>query len=252
MGWLIRHIHNRDLAIENLTRAYVRRCFVLSAPTDILASLRVAVSVGGILLPPGSMLDAMTADKARRGKSAPGDYAVDVPLGRRGCRVADLRGAGEDAAPDPAAVFLRAKITTLCRTMTLGRPKLQHVEFLSSAVHLNGRPYKEGDYFQYLHSVPRTRWRDAQDPTYVGVGRISQMSWVETATNEEGCVFFSFHPVKVLRHEGNMVVLHRAESVLPDNVMDCIHVDSVVFKLRVIQSDDDPEVSFGIRMWEAR
>lgn len=254
MGYLIRHIHNRDLAIENLVRAYVRRSFVLSAPSHVLQELRRAAEMGGVQLPAGTLLTQPGGATGRRARSAPGEYAVDVPIEARGNRTFDLRvPTGEDdRIDDPASAFLRGKIMGICREMSLGSPNLEQVTMLSSAIHLNGRPYREDDYFEYVKTVPRTQWSRTQDIQYVGVGRVSQMCLVETTRGEDECVFISFHPVRVLSKEGNLLLLQRPDRVQPDNVMDCIHVDRVVFKLRVVQDPDNPATSFGIRMWEAR
>ena len=56
MGYLIRHIHNRDLAAENIMTAYTRLRFVLHNYPTSAASLSSRLGLCGLQLPERSML----------------------------------------------------------------------------------------------------------------------------------------------------------------------------------------------------
>jgi len=56
MGWLIRFIHNRDLAAEGIMTAYVRHRVVLSVLPGTLESLGIRLKEAGLSLPVRSIL----------------------------------------------------------------------------------------------------------------------------------------------------------------------------------------------------
>lgn len=56
MGYLIRFIHNRDLAAENIVTASIRTKFLLQAPSEALNGLRQRLENANIRLHPNSML----------------------------------------------------------------------------------------------------------------------------------------------------------------------------------------------------
>ena len=133
MGWLIRFIHNRDLAVENIAKAYVRRCFMLSAPTPTLRALRTAVAIGGVNLSYGTIVGGVSSS-APRGRSAPGEYAVDYVATARTSRVVDL--LAPDAPAGSPQATLRPLMRGLARRHDLGEPHLCSVLHMQSAVRL--------------------------------------------------------------------------------------------------------------------
>ena len=56
MGYLIRFIHNRDLAVENICTAYVRTRLLLTTHPDVLASIRSRFEERGYQLPNPSII----------------------------------------------------------------------------------------------------------------------------------------------------------------------------------------------------
>jgi hypothetical protein len=60
MGWLIRFVHNRDLAVENIMTAYVRLRFVLSSPPGTLNVLSDKLMTGGVRVPAMSVLQRVS------------------------------------------------------------------------------------------------------------------------------------------------------------------------------------------------
>ena len=249
MGWLIRFIHNRDLAVENIAKAYVRRCFMLSAPTPTLRALRTAVAIGGVNLSYGTIVGGVSSS-APRGRSAPGEYAVDYVATARTSRVVDL--LAPDAPAGSPQATLRPLMRGLARRHDLGEPHLGGVLHMQSAVRINGRPYRAGDYFEYLRPVPRNQHSSSMDDEYKGVGRVVALFLMPTSTQPEGCVVISFGPVHVRSREGNLILLENPS--LSAEGIQCVHVDSIIFKLRVVPSDDVAltGLHFAMRMWEAR
>ena len=245
MGWLIRFIHNRDMAVENIVKAYVRRCFMLSVPTETLEELRRAVDNGGVRLGTGSLLNSNT--RVAQFPSAPGEYAVDVHMDCRTNKRLDLTTPGLHTGYLPDE--LRRLLPAMTRKHALGVPKLDNVIQLGTAVHLNGRPYKNGDFFEYIRGVPRRQWARAMDDAYKGVGRILALFVLNTSTSPDGFVVACFCPVSVRSREGNLTLLDDPFGFRVDG-LECLHVDSITYKLRVVPGESGQ--FFALRMWEAR
>ena len=77
MGWLVRFVHNRDLAVENIATAYARQIVVLSAPVPGIPDVLQRLNTLKLQLPVKSILSL--ADKVEEAKHAlPGAYEVDI------------------------------------------------------------------------------------------------------------------------------------------------------------------------------
>ena len=123
---------------------------------------------------------------------------------------------------------------------------------MESAVHLNGRTYRAGDYFEYLLSVPRNQHARARHDDFKGVGRALALFLVPTSTHPEGNVMVPFTSVGVRSREGNLILLDNPSAGSGD--LQCVHVDSIICKLRVVPADDVGTTGLysGMGMWEAR
>lgn len=88
MGHFIRHIHNRDLAAENIATAYLRLRVLLSCPPGAISELQMRQVDAGIHMPPrqNSLLRLATQHVHFRGSVA-GEYGVSVKLNRRSGRL---------------------------------------------------------------------------------------------------------------------------------------------------------------------
>ena len=84
MGYLIRHINNRDLAAENIMTAYVRLRYLLWRAPASIGPLRERLAAVRFALPPESMVMAATNYTAA---DVAGEFALRVKLSRRNSRL---------------------------------------------------------------------------------------------------------------------------------------------------------------------
>jgi len=96
MGHLIRHVHNRDLAVENIHTAYVRMRGLLASPAGVLHTIMDHIRHDnelGLVLPKRSIIglhrDAQLQSKISRAK---GSYGISIRSTRRGSKLLDLDG----------------------------------------------------------------------------------------------------------------------------------------------------------------
>jgi hypothetical protein len=137
MGVLIRHIHNRDLAAENIMTAYVRMRMMMSCSPGSIGVMLGRLDAAGITLASDrrSML-VLAHDMVRARGSVAGDYGVHVKNSRRNSKT---------TTNQPAVV--RA-------LLRLGRNLVPVFRFddgdegkyvrLTAGVALNGRAYGQG------------------------------------------------------------------------------------------------------------
>jgi hypothetical protein len=57
MGYFVRFIHNRDLAVENIMKALVRKAVVLNSPPSYVKRLLRRLEKRGFALPKHSILN---------------------------------------------------------------------------------------------------------------------------------------------------------------------------------------------------
>jgi hypothetical protein len=86
MGHLIRFIHNRDLAVENICTAYIRTRLLLSTHPDVIASIKSRFEEQGYKLPSPSIL-FMPEQTAFQ---LPGYFGVNLLPSRRNSRIIDM------------------------------------------------------------------------------------------------------------------------------------------------------------------
>ena len=84
MGYFIRHIHNRDLAAENIATAYLRLRVLLSCAPSSIAELQRRVIDAGLGMPPhqNSLLRVASQHVQIRGDVV-GEFGVSLKLHRR-------------------------------------------------------------------------------------------------------------------------------------------------------------------------
>lgn len=273
MGSLVNHIHNRDLASENIVAAFCRKSFVLSAPPETLTTLHARLDAAGIRLPLRSLLQATDAVVATKGALS-GEFAVVVLRNKRQEMVLDLTSTPESS--------LTRSIQGLAQQLQLGTPVLERVVSLlggGARVRINGRAYRQGDFIEYARQVPRTQPQNAAAAASRGVASIRGFVLVPFARGGRGG-----HP----RTEANVLclqvvafqttqdvtgvsgsstgasvaiggshfsrtgvhVVHLGDdSALSEKL---IHVDSVVYKLHRVPHFSDNDKFIAMRIWEAR
>ena len=86
MGHLIRFIHNRDLAVENICTAYIRTRLLLSTHPDVIASIKSRFEEQGYKLPSPSIIfmPEQTAFQLS------GYFGMNLLPSRRNSRIIDM------------------------------------------------------------------------------------------------------------------------------------------------------------------
>lgn len=85
VGWLIRFIHNRNLATENIVTACSRSAALGQVPAQVIASLVKRVEVSGANFPDRSLLNAASKVVESKGPGA-GMFCIAVKRTRRNSR----------------------------------------------------------------------------------------------------------------------------------------------------------------------
>jgi len=107
MGWLIRFVHNRDLAVENIATAYARQIVVLSAPVPGIPEFLRRLHTLKLQLPVKSILSL--SEEVEEAKHAlPGAYEVDIRETTRNVKL--LRAAALPEGFQQAATRLFARL----------------------------------------------------------------------------------------------------------------------------------------------
>lgn len=248
MGRLVRFIHNRDLATENISRAWVRHALLLSAPAADVKSLHAAMAAGGLSLVSTSLLRSAN-EVLESANGSPGEFDIRFKRSPRDNPVLD---------PAPA---MAASLQDSFAKCDLGVPSMQGIVSLASSLYINGRPYARGDYVEYVLQIPRRQAaRDIQlvtEKKFYKVARIADVLLVPTSreTPHGGEIFLGVVEMKVeqtiygIRRIG--VPPNLDEPNVTANLL-YIHVDSVLFKLKVVPDVGHAPHFVAIRIWEAR
>lgn len=252
MGWLIRFIHNRDLAAENIVTAYTRQRFVLSAPQEALQSLHTKMEQAGLTLPARSLLNSTKKVLLQKGALA-GEFAVDVSRNSRKECMVNLTGS--DYPPEIANMC-----KALFRTLGVGQPNLQSVTKLGDTIRINSRAYRLGDYVEFALQVQRTQSGRASTAETRGVGMIKTFYFVHSGnanTHTDPHLLVNIVKLPAVINTGTgMHKLSLAGSTSNPQLL--LHVDSITFKLHRVPrplnpDEDDDGLGFCyIRIWEAR
>ena len=142
MGWLIRFIHNRHHACENIVQAYSRHMILMQSHGGLSRDALDELCVAGMDLPANSML---SPTKLRHG--TPGSYHVNIKPSRR--------NSSEDSALSQVLLQI---VRDLCRRYGLGTPSPLGL-ILTFGVTLNGRDVRRDDFCLYVPVLVRRNVR---------------------------------------------------------------------------------------------
>jgi len=248
MGWLIRFIHNRDLAVENIVTAYVRQRLVLTAPVEALSTLDERLDHIGVKLPVRSLLLSVNRILDLKGAMS-GDFAVEVRRNKRKEISGNFRKFPGDSS------VCAAQIQTLAMKLKLSTPRWNLAVVHEGAfIRLNGRPYRRGDYVEYVNPIPRFRSSNAGADSWRAVGKLLQFYLVPCRNNE----LVTFVSVDTLiARISTATGMHDVDRGAPEDQdqppSTLLHVDSIAYKLHRVPHPSKPEESFCcLRIWEAR
>lgn len=248
MGWLIRFIHNRDLAAENIITAYTRQCVLLSFPPHFLAELHCKLEETDVKLPARSLLKMIADYHLHIDGVRPGSYNQRIKPSRRNSKKA------------PVPEEIKQQIKRLCATRSLGTPAFssaveQGVSRMTSGVYLNGRMYSRGDDVELSTHVPRQQPNLAGEPTTMRMARIDHFYVVPCGHEGARVVFVAV----ILFESGGPMVrsLHvriraHVAAALTQQALTVVHVDSIQRKLHFVPHHNCDELEYGIPVWQAK
>lgn len=239
MGWLIRFIHNRHHACENIVQAYSRHMILMQSHGGLSRDDLDELCVAGMDLPANSML---SPTKVRHG--TPGSYHVNVKPSRR--------NSTEDSELSPVLLQI---VRDLCRRYGLGTPSPLGL-ILTFGVTLNGRDVRRDDFCLYVPVLVRRNVRDSHPDvaSQVLCGRVCE--WYQTicddGDNKVAHLFVVIQPLRIHSTHRSLLVLQKSEIEAPVETVTMIHVDNITFKLASVPHFSDSGLLMLIRMWETR
>ena len=239
IGWLMRFIKNRDMAVENIVTAMSKNSAVCQLPPGIVGSIRSRIAAAGIRLPPGSMLKHATEVFTERG-SLPGSYTVSVKKTRFTCRRRNV---------PRTTLELKKAATDWCLNLRIGR---KHIDFttvkeLLGGVTINGRPYKQQSHCEIAMPVPRSHPELAGDRSTFKVATIHKFYTLQIRDEEVVFVELSTH-----KEKGSFKDI-RIVRRLPKTRRRTLSVDNIRHRLKFAPHWDDEITNrvCAIRMWTA-
>ena len=240
MGWLVNHINNRDLAVENIVTALVRQNFLLTAHHEDLTGLHEKLSKLNIKLPTRSLL-IMPEEILHYKDGLGGEYKV-IPT----------RNARRESKINLTSGVLSSELLTevrkIIRHYNLRGLDLENAVCLGGCVRINNRPFNVGDYLEYVQPIPLDSSTSSHLPSYRHIGKIKSM----VLLGDVVLVFIEKIPISNY-HDGMHVSLDQVNT-FGGPTTTVIHVDSITFKLHRAPYPfiQDPPRFCYLRIWEVR
>ena len=188
IGWLMRFVKNRDMAVENIVMAMAKNASICQLPPAIVQSLRQRVSEAGVRLPAGSMLRQATDIITDRG-SIPGSHGVSVHATHFNCRRRRVHRPSAE---------LKAAALRYCTSLKIAKRHmhLTTLKELTSGVRINGRSYKLGSQCQIVMPVTRSRPDLAGGPGTLKVATVHKFYTLQILDEDVVFVELSTHKEK--------------------------------------------------------
>ena len=278
MGVIIRYIHNRDLAAENIMTAIVRQRLVLDLAPGAVCGLLERLQNLGVPLPYRSSL-SLAGEVARLRGSVPGAYALELRESRRNSR--------KFFFDEDVCALVRGKVRDVLELLKYP-PAYKPVQpspgergegcvAMIAGVILNGRRYAQGSHCEYLPWVPVSYRNRARGILADGPG-----GWEGSSTSRKICtvhMFYTFNMQGPGPKRATFVaitdrpVLSRARSLsviswagerdlkpgfdfeMTDG-HELIHIDSITWKVKLAPHFNSDLATAGqacaIPIWESR
>ena len=245
MGWLVRFIHNRDLAVENIKTAYIRQRLVLSAPAQERDALLEKIATGSIRLAPGSLLYVATKWSA---SASAGSFQLRLPKNPRSART---------LIESDLASEVKRGIEALCSSSPVLRaPRLADgAGYMERGVMINGRRYAKGCFVEVVHPIPRARrGENANDPRFFSVVVIDGFYRVSCGRGVDACdeLFVAVRSVEIVSKYRSLYIRKRPAEGEPQPALKIIHVDSIVRRIHFVPHFSDESLQCGIGVWDAQ
>ena len=264
MGYIIRFIHNRDLAAENIMTAYCRLRLVLDSPPRAVTNLMDKLKSQTHVLPYNSML-SIANEIARIRTGQPGVYSYYINATRRNSRSLAYKDVQTEQKSITACV--KTLLSSLNYAATYA-PANTPCEVLISGVRINGRLFRQGDHCEYLVKVARR-------PNLAGVGgslgsstshligTVGMFYRFNMVGGDTPATFVSIKPRTVVGKDRSMYIV---DTVSDDTAVSgfkyahmaghmFIHIDSITAKVKLVPHYDEvkrAQFMCAIRMWCVR
>lgn len=238
MGWLIRFIKNRDMAVENMVSCLARQSALQQLPPGVVSSIRDRLHDAGINLPSGSILKQAASLLTDRG-SLPGSYNVSVTHTRCSSRRVPKPPPLLTAAVRQLCIDLGVRFRTYDSSLT---------KAMTGGVRLNGRLYNSGSHVELTSSTHRSHPEMADDASSRKVATIHKFYSVHIDEEEFLFVEVSTHK-RVSMHKTVRVVKKR-----PKSKRRIFSVDSIQSKQKLVPHWDEniSDMVCSVHMWDAK
>ncbi len=265
MGYIIRFIHNRDLAAENIMTAYCRLRLVLDSPPHSVSNIMDKLSGLEASLPYDSML-SISRETAKIRAGLPGEYSYSVQATRRCC----VRRAYTVVPTEYKCITVCVKklLVHLKYPVTYAPKRDMLCELFISGIRINGRLFKQGDHFEYLPkvvprgNVPGVGGLLGSSTSHL-IGTVGLFYRFVMDGGPSPAVFVSVTPRLIKEKERSMYII---EGVMDDSLMSrfdhvhteqhtFIHIDSITAKVKLVPHYDlAKRAAFmcAIPMWYVR
>lgn len=183
MGWLIRFVKNRDLAVENMMVCLAKQSALSQVPPGAAESIRDRMQQSKIVLPSTSILKQASTVLSDRGSIA-GGYGVSVRHTRYNSR--SVR------RPTP---MLTAAVRQLCSDLQVrfSRADMNSIQEMTAGITINGRTYKADSKCEICSRIPRYQPERADDASMRKVSTIHKFYTLQIGEEEFVLVEVSNH-----------------------------------------------------------
>jgi hypothetical protein len=240
MGWIIRFIHNRDKATQNIVYQCSRAAMLGMIPSDVLEGLCSRFQATGTKIHERSVLMAPRAVMSAKKTADAGMFMVSIQPSRRNTKT-------NVTAKKRLRNQIRLHLEQTGRpTPARGTPVT--VSVMTSGIWLNGRQWKEKMCATYTNAISRQR------PDMASVGSIISYSvgsiisfHVYVGPDGKTIVIARVWRYRVHRTWKGMWIVHTEE---PEE-NEYISVDRIVHGLHPIPHWDDSSKWIGIPWWKS-
>jgi hypothetical protein len=270
MGYIIRFIHNRDLAAENIMTAYCRLRLVLDSPPRAVADMMAKLSAQRQHLPYDSML-SISKEIVRLKDGLPGEYSLYVDANRRNCAQREY----DDVPTEHKCITgcVKKLLVSLKYPTTYTPKDAVSCELFIAGIQLNGRVFRQGDHCEYL---PKVAVRP-NVPGVVGgslgssashlIGTVGLFYRFQMNGGPSPAMFVSVKPRKIKEKERSLYILDgtgvideahvhkKGHSHVHTLQHTLIHIDAITAKVKIVPHYDlAKRAAFmcAIPMWHVR
>jgi hypothetical protein len=237
MGWIIRSIHNRDKATQNIVYQCSRESLLGMIPFDVLQGLCSRFEASGTKINERSVLMGAVEVIAAKRTAGAGMFMVSIRPSRRNTK------NNVTARKQLRNQIRRHLERTGRRTPARGAPVMVNV--MSSGIWLNGRQWKETMIATYTNHIDRHRPDLANDPSTFSVGQI--ISFHVYRPDDEAIVIVRVWKSKVHSTWKGMWIVHSEQ---PEE-NEYISVDRIVHGLHPVEHWTDADFWIGIPWWNS-